>query len=205
MRKYNVKDVNDYISKFKPARLETNCLTSIKGNDESSESVSCIQLIDVYDLCLNKISQATVKSNDSNEASVYTCGNAGVLVQSSIKINQDVSHYYFALYSLKMKLKRKRIRVDFDSTTHSIEFKPIKFDDQKCYIYKHNPNVHSTSIAIYSFKDSTLLKQIAFFVPPEKDIYQRMVIDPQNNNFYFVSLVSRTIYGYFHRMNSTSL
>ena len=70
--------------------------------------------------------------------------------------------------------------------------KPIKFDDDKCFVYYHLYRTGSTSIRIYSFKDSSLLQEISIFVPFVKNIYKKMVID-SNYNLIYANDLNRTI------------
>ena len=60
-----------------------------------------------------------------------------------------------ALYSLEMKLKRKRIRINVGKD----EIHPIKFDDDKCFICCDYSERHFSSIEIISFNGSTLLQE----------------------------------------------
>mgnify|MGYP001810704439 CR=1 FL=1 len=114
-----------------------------------------------------------------------------LFTRAAMEPKQHNSHT-FALYSLKMKLKRKRIRVDLDLVP--TEFWPIKFDDQKCFIYKHDHLDYSASIMIYSFTNSLLLQQINISIPYQYGFQKMMAIDSEcNNNLYFWCFISKTI------------
>lgn len=173
-----------FLSKFKSDRLDTNnlieCFKSAKG------SVIEVLLIDVFDLTLNRISQATIKAYDSNEVYVHTCGHNGIMIQSIFEKDKRDTHY-FSLYSLGLKLKRKRIKVDLnkDDSAGPIEFNPIKFDDEKCFFLKCHPKFDSSSsIEVYSFKDSAFLQELSTSLPMRSLNYKLMVIDSNQNLLY---------------------
>ena len=125
---------NKYAEHFSYHNKKLFVEDNVKTNHQNS--ISELRLIDVYNDRLEKISSAAIKSCDSVDSSVFTCGD-GILIQSvlmQIKGNKENKNrkpksHIFALYSLKMKLKQKRIRIEMESEELTPdEFAPIKFD-----------------------------------------------------------------------------
>ena len=181
---------DEFLSKFSADRLQESFTIKCFNQSEIKQPM-CIHLIDIFDANLNVISQATIKCMP-HEAYVFTCGN-GILIQS-IRKTKKLNSHCFELYSLKMKLKQKRIKVDLirDDSTY-IEFKPIKFDDQKCLIYKKRSLECLASIMIYRFSDSTLLQEISICMPLQTMLNTTMAVDSENKHLYFLCDVAKTI------------